>query len=688
MNQNQPRGRSRLYSAGSLFFALLLFFLWQLFNLQIVHGAEYFAQSQRKLLKYETVEAARGEIVDRNGHPLALSSVSWQLSLDTNLMGNARDETLQKLTELCLREGISWNDSLPISRESPFVYTKDESREGELTRFANFLKAIKQSEPAQASQLLSSLAEHYQLPSDLSPQTRRNLCGILYELELRRRELSVSSYVFAEGVSVDFLTKIKEYHLPGISISAAAVRTYETSAAAHLLGRVGQMNEEEWALFRSKGYGMDARVGKDGLERAFEEELHGSPGARTREYDTEGKLINELYSKEPVPGKQLRLTLDLGLQEKTEQVLAEQVPQLAHAEGAAVAILDVRDGSVLALASYPSFPLRSFSSEYQSLQDNPLRPLLNRALQGLYAPGSTYKMVTAVAGLEEGIITPSTKILDTGIYTYYKSPQPRCWIYRQTGKTHGLETVSEAITDSCNVFFYDVGRRLGIERIDKYAKLFGLGELTGIELPGELCGIIAGPSYTQSLGQTWYDGSTLSAAIGQENNRFTPLQLASYVATLASGGARYQVHLLKELRSNDGRETLTQTQAKQLDTIPLSPEHLNAVKEGMLAVTQSGSVSSYFKNCPVRVAAKTGSAQVTGSEDSNAVFVCFAPYENPEIAMAIVVEKGGSGSELGRISSEIINYYFGGPDASQAVNVTSPEAPPPQEEAPLAQDAP
>lgn len=683
MNQKHAQQRTRLVSAFSFFFVILILFVWQLVSLQVVHGAEYYAQSQRKIAKYETVEAARGEIVDRNGLPLAVSSVSWQLSLDTNLMGKDRDETLQKLTELCLREGVPWNDSLPISRESPYVYTKEKSRESDVRRYASFLKAIKLSEPAQASELLSQLAEHYRLPTDISPQTRRNLCGILYELDLRRRELSVSSYVFAQDVSVNFITKIKEYNLPGISISAGAVRSYKTLSAAHLLGRVGQMNEEEWALYQPKGYSMDAYVGKDGLERALEGELHGSPGARTREYDTEGNLIQETYSKQPTPGKQVRLTLDLGLQEKTEQVLAEQIPLLPHAEGAAVAILDVRDGSVLALSSYPTFDLTNFSADYQSLQENPLRPLLNRALQGLYAPGSTYKMVTAVAGLEEGIITPKTKILDTGVYTYYKSPQPRCWIYRQQGKTHGLETVSEAITDSCNVFFYDVGRRLGIERIDKYAQLFGLGDVTGIELPGEMCGIIAGPGYTQSLGQTWYDGSTLSAAIGQENNRFTPLQLANYVATLANGGQRYRVHLLQELRSNDGKEILMQAEKQLVDTVPLSPDNLNAVKEGMLAVTQSGSVSSYFRNCPVRVAAKTGSAQVTGSEDSNAVFVCFAPYEDPQIAMAIVVEKGGSGSELGRISSEILSYYFSAHDTASTVPLENPESPaPPTEDAP------
>lgn len=669
---NRLRQSRRFTLAISFILAILLLFIWQLFYLQVVHGADYLEQSVRKIAKTELVEAARGEIVDRNGLPLAVNTVSWQLSLDTAQMGDARNETLKTLTELCRRMGQACSDSLPITQTAPFAYTKDSIGDGAKQRFESYLRAVKLTEPPTAGALLEALAEHYELPTDLTPQTRRAICGILYELDLRRRELTQIPYVFAEDVSIELVTKLKEHGLPGVSVSPSSKRSYSTSAAAHLLGRVGQMNETEWEQYRDLGYSMDARVGKDGLERAFEEALHGSSGSRSREYDTEGTVISEVYTKEPVPGKQVRLTLDLALQEKTEQVLAEQIPRLGKAEGAAVAILDVRDGGVLSLASYPTYDLGSFSQTYESLQNDPLRPLFNRALQGVYAPGSTYKMVTAVAGLEEGVITAKTKILDTGRYTYYRNPQPRCWLYRQSGKTHGLETVTEAITDSCNIFFYDVGRRLGIDNIDKYAKLFGLGEPTGIELPGEGQGVIAGPAYTESLGQEWYDGNTLSAAIGQENNRFTPLQLASYVATLAGGGVRHQVHLLSELRSNDGKELLETTPSVTLDTVPLSAENLDAVKEGMLAVTQSGSVSSYFRKLPVKVGAKTGSAQVTGNEESNAVFVCFAPYENPEIAMAIVVEKGGSGSELGKIAAEIFDFYFSSKEAS-AVEEDTPE---------------
>lgn len=652
-------GRARTIFPLVLFFIILLLFVCQLFSLQVVRGADYRAQSQRKIAKSETVEAARGEIVDRNGIPLVSNRVSWQLRLDTAQMGERKAETLDALTALCRREGIAWADTLPLSTTAPYVYNEERRHDAP---FVGFLEKRKLASTQSGPQLLDALAEAYALPDTLTPQARRDICGILYELDLRRYDLNNTPYLFAEDLSVDFIAKLKEHGLPGLSITAGAERAYNTTAAAHLLGRVGRMNEGEWAAYKAQGYSMDARVGKDGLERAFEAQLHGTSGLRTREYDTDGVVVGEVYTKVPEPGKQLRLTLDLALQEKTEQVLAERIPQLGAAEGAAVAMLDVRDGSVLALASYPTFDPITFSDMYDSLQSDPRQPLFNRALQGLYAPGSTYKMVTAVAGLEEGVITPDTQILDTGRYTYYRTPQPRCWIYRQTGKTHGLETVSEAITDSCNIFFYDLGRRLGIDRLDAYARKFGLGEPTGIELPGEATGVIAGPAFTASLGQTWYEGNTLSAAIGQENNSFTPLQLASYVATLVNGGTRYQVHLQSEVRSNDGREILSQFAPNVLGQVTLQPETLAAVKEGMLAVTQSGSVAPYFSKLSVPVGAKTGSAQVTGNEHANAVFVCFAPYDNPEVCLAIVAEKGGSGSELGRIAAEILDQYFNPPE--------------------------
>jgi penicillin-binding protein 2 len=277
-------------------------------------------------------------------------------------------------------------------------------------------------------------------------------------------------------------------------------------------------------------------------------------------------------------------------------------------------------------------------------------------------------MVTAIGGLEEGIVTPTTKIVDTGRYTYYKDYQPQCWIFRQYGRTHGPQNVSEAITNSCNVFFYDVGRRLGIEKLGDYARLFGLGEYTGVELP-EAKGVVAGPEFTQSIGGVWNAGSTLSAAIGQENNQFSPLQLANYIATLANGGSHYSAHLLKSVKSADFSEVLVERKPELVDAINIKEENLNAVKMGMQELTESGSAARYFKDLDVQVGAKTGSAQVAADQESNAVFVAFAPFDDPQVALAIVVERGGSGSELGAIAADILTYYFHAEETLEAPDV-------------------
>lgn len=454
------------------------------------------------------------------------------------------------------------------------------------------------------------------------------------------------------NVSSRFLARVKEEGLTGVTFTPAVQRTGSGTLAPHVLGRVGKMSPAQWERYEDQGYAMDESVGKDGAEEAFESILHGKPGQKVLETDRQGQVVEQTYSIQPVPGKNVTLTLDREVQAAAQAALAEFLDKHPQATGGAAAVLDVRDGGVLALASQPGYDTATFSQDYAQLEKDPARPLINRAVQGLYAPGSTFKLVTATAALEEGVLTPETKILDTGRYTYYKSPQPQCWLYRQEGRTHGLETVSKAIEDSCNIFFYDAGRRVGIETLDKYARALGLGEKTGIELAGEQAGVVAGPAYTESVGGTWYEGSVLSAAIGQENNRFTPLQLAHMTATLVGGGDRWQVHLLKE---TEGEEPV---EKKRLGSVSLTEKNLAAIKEGMLALTQRGSLAGAFRALPVQAGAKTGSAQVTGEENSNAVLVCFAPYEKPEVALAIVVEQGGSGSTLGQTAVQILESYF------------------------------
>ena len=690
MDPKQFHRRTALSLA--LLFVILAAFLWVLYGLQIIHGEDYLAQSQRKIAATETVEAARGEILDRYGRVLVSNRISYQVTLDTSRMGTPeeRNATLLKLISISRAQGVEWSDSLPITASAPFIYTTNDvfsyaytdedgkaaTGQTQLGKLTGMMDGWSEEDSADA--LLQHMKESWELSDDLSDEDSRSLCGLLYELWLRRKGVTWSTYVFAKDVDIAFITAVKEAGLSGVSIDPVTVREYNTKYAAHLLGRVGPIYANEWEHYKNLDtdgdgegdYDMDDTVGKDGVELAFESYLRGTPGTRAVETDTSGKVVSETWltdsetgeSLAPQPGGNVILTLDIELQAAVEESLAARVPNLSEgrAEGAAVVVLDPNTSEVLASASYPTFNLSTYSADFNELSKDPLNPYLNRALSGIYAPGSTFKMVTAVAGLEEGIIEPSTEILDTGRYTYYKDYQPQCWYFRQYHRTHGLENVSEAIRDSCNVFFYDVGRRVGIDRLNAYASHFGLGESTGIELP-EKTGTLAGPNYTENvLGQKWNEGSTLPAAIGQENNQFTPLQLANYVATLVNGGTRHSVHLLRAVKSYDYSETLVSYEREVLDTLDIEQENLDAVKYGMYMVANdsTSSTSKYFRNLGVEVGAKTGSAQVTGNEDSNAVFVCFAPYDDPEVVISIVVEKGGSGSELGAIATDILSAYF------------------------------
>ena len=668
--------------------AVLLAYGGVLYDLQIVKGEDYAQQSVRRITDTEAVAASRGSILDSYGRVLVSNRTTYQVELDTAQMGDARNDILLRLLEVCREEDVAWNDGLAdiLTVKSPAAYlTADPFRdgEGELTWLGEVAEEhgwLEEdgSAPA-AGVLLDRMRETYELDGDLTDREARELAGVFYALDLRKQELTWSAYVFAQDVDIDFITKVKERGLTGVDIEATSVREYNTPYAAHLLGRVGPIYAEEWEDYRTldlngdgqPDYQMDDTVGKDGAEQAFERYLRGSDGVRIIEKNTSGKTVNESWRTQPVPGGNVALTIDIDLQAQVEQILADGVASLdsEEVEGAAAVMIGVDDGAVLAMASYPTFDLASYGTSYNDYVADPLKPLFNRALQGQYAPGSTFKMVTAVAGLEEGIIEPDTRILDTGVYTYYGANGPRCWIYNQGRGTHGLQTVSQAIQNSCNVFFYDVGRQVGISGLQRYAAAFGLGEPTGIEL-FERTGIMAGPEYTESMGGTWYDGSTLSVAIGQESSQFTPVQLANYIATLANGGTRYQVHLLQSVKSYDFSQVLYEHEPVVLETIDIAPENLEAVKKGMLAVTTQGSAARYFADLDFQVGAKTGSAQLTSANtnSSNAVFVCFAPYDDPEVALALVVEKGGSGALLGSMAADILDYYFSAADTQGAVS--------------------
>lgn len=539
-----------------------------------------------------------------------------------------------------------------------------------------------------AQPLISKMREYFEVDPAVSDEEGRALVGVLYEMLLRTKDVSTSEYVFASDVDISFITKVKEAGLAGVKIDTTTARTYNTNYAAHLLGRVGSIYYDEWyaddSYYRNNGYNMNDTVGKEGVEKAFESYLRGEAGVRTTETNANGKVVSETWVPDengelqvPQPGNNVMLTIDERLQEAVETSLSQRVPGMTdQVKGASAVVLDM-SGGVLAMASYPTFDLSIYSDSaaYNQVSQDPLAPLYNRAIQGLYSPGSTFKMITGVAALQEGYTTPGEEILDTGRFQYpagekypYGDYHPACWYYLQYGGKHGWENMGEAIRDSCNIFFFTLADRMGIDIIDEYASMFGLGQKTGIEINGEKTGRVAGPAASEALGQEWYDGLLLSAAIGQGTTECTPIQLANYIVTLVNGGNRYPVHLLKTVKTSDYSQVVEEYSAEPLDSINISEENLETVKEGIGLMASEGSVAKYFKDLPVKVGAKTGTAQVgSATAESNAVFVCFAPYDDPEIAISIVVERGGSGTELGAIAADIVSAYFGSENTNETV---------------------
>ena len=651
MKQNPSK--PRLIGLAVFFGLFLLLFLLTLYDHQIVHGREYLAKSITSNATAQEVEASRGILTDRNGKVLVSNRLTYTLTFSKeHFSGNEElNAALLRLIGLCRDNDISWNDSFPVSSAAPFSYLI-EVQESET--FLSFLS--RQNLPASitAPELMARLRTVFDVNPSLPAEEERALIGTRYELALR------SSYRFADDVPVELISQIVDGQFPGVTPGTSSARVYNTPYAAHILGRISRIYAEDWDKYKGLGYSMDALVGLGGVEQAFESYLHGTNGTRLITTDSKGKITGELYTKEPQPGHTVELTLDIDLQEATEKILAETIEGMidkdSQQRGGAAVVVQVGTADVLAMASYPTYNLATFSDDYDNLLHDSRLPMFNRAVDGIYAPGSTFKPCTAVAALESGVITPSTTVRDRGIYTYYAYPQPMCWIYRQSGGTHGTLNVTRAITESCNYFFYEVGRLTGIDVLDDYATQFGLGQHTGIEI-GDNSGALASPAYAESHGLDWSDGQVITAAIGQSYNLFTPLQLANYIATLVSHGQHYAAHLLKNVRSYDNTRLIYAYDKEPLNVVSMSESTVQAVLSGMHDLTTSGSVSSQFSRCAVSAGAKTGTAQV-GTEINNGVFVAFAPYENPEIAVAVVIEKGGSGAALADTAVSIINSYF------------------------------
>ena len=704
----------------SILLALLLIgFVMVLYNLQIVKGDEYRAASTVKIANTVTVEAARGELLDRYGRSLVGNRATYEITLNSSLMGAEaeRNANLMELITICRENDLEWTDTLPISKDAPFTYTDENAlvytnSEGKvkfsylgalldaLPLGTNILPNRWRSEDLAAAssvadlgegptaeEVIDGLRQYFLIDESLSDADARALIGVLYELNLRSQNVKQTEYIFAQDVDIDVISAVKERSLTGVNISATTVRQYNTTSAAHLLGRVGSIQSANWETYKAKGYNMNDKVGIDGMEAAFEDYLRGKSGTLIQEMNTSGKVVSESWmvddetgeAMEPEPGNHVMTTLDLRLQEKVEEVLANTIESLADTkEKGAIIVQSVNDGGILAMASYPTYDLSTVYSSteaYKAVSDDPRNPFVNRATSEIYYPGSTFKPLVAIAALEEGLVTPTEEIQDTGALQLpeeehypYGDYHPQCWIYRQYRGTHGWENMADALRDSCNIYFYTLGHRLGIDKIDEYAAMFGLGQKTGLEL-SEAEGYVAGPETSAMLGQEWYGGNLLSAAIGQDNTKITMLQLSNYIATLVNGGNRYQTHLLKTVKSSDFSETVYEYEAQPVETLDLDPAYVEAVKKGMWEVAndEESTVDQYLSNLAVEVGAKTGSAQVSADENANAVFVLFAPYDDPEIVISMVVEGGASGANLASAAGEIVNYYFGSEHTMESI---------------------
>lgn len=660
MMKNPHPSRRRVYVLLGFFCAFLVLFFAVLYDAQVVHGSENRARSITSNTASETVTASRGIITDRNGKVLVSNRLAYTLVVDKSSFGKdeaALNDAIWQLIQLCQEQGVTWNDTLPMTTgSSPQLTSKSLTKS-----FREYLDGNKLPTDGGSAEVLAAMRKLYKVDDSYTGAQARLIVGVRYELDGR------SSYTFAEDVSTELLGRITDGKYRGVTIKTAAARVYNTKLAAHILGTVGAIWQEEWRSdestgyvgYADKGYNMNDLVGKDGVEKAFEEYLHGNDGKRLITTDENGKITGELYTREPQPGGTVALTIDIDLQQVVEDTLASTIQGMidkdSNERGGAAAVIQVGTGEVLAMASYPTYDLETFNQDYDELVKDERLPMFNRATQGVYAPGSTFKLCTSVAALEEGIITPSTIIEDKGIYTYYVDPQPMCWIWRQAHTTHGRINVSQAIVDSCNYFYYEVGRLTGIKKLDEYATAFGLGQSTGIEI-GDVSGVLASPEWAEAHDREWTDGQTITAAIGQSYNLFTPLQLANYVATLVSGGEHYEAHLLKNVKSYYNSRVIGVYGKGPLNDLNISDSTMAAVTKGMHDLTYD-SLRSAFSRCVVEAGAKTGSAQV-GTDIANGTFVAYAPYDDPEIAIAIVVEKGGSGSLLANAAVDIINAWF------------------------------
>ncbi len=669
---NKIKVRYNIILLGIYIIGIIL--LVQLFNLQIVKGQEYRKQSNTRLTRETTIKAARGNICDRNGNKLVSTKMEFNLELyKTKIDNKTLNQTILDMINILDKNEDTYIDNLPIKVE-PFDFI------GSDETIQSWKKTNKMQEDLSAEECFYKLKQKYEIIQE-NVQDARKIMGIRYEISSKGYS-STKTVELAKNISRTSMLEISEKNsnFPGINIVTVPKVAYNSGTlASHILGTVGKITQPE--LEEKTNYDINDIIGKTGIQYVFEEYLKGKDGIKQIDMAVDGTVTDEYTEKEAVSGSDVILTIDANLQKVAEEALKEDIEKIAsggfaeksNANAGAVVVMNVKSGEVLALASYPDYEPQLFvegisTEKYNEYVNSTEKPLFNRAISGAYAPGSTFKMVTAIAGLETNKITPTEKINDIGVYP--RGHHPVCWYYTSFHSGHGYLNVSEAIKHSCNYFFYELGYRMGIDTLSKYASYFGLGRKTGIELQGEAVGDLATREKVEKQNKEWYLADTLSAAIGQSYNNFTPVQMAKYISMLVNGGNPIDVSIVKNIINIDGQEVSKQEinefvnkklnlQDEKVENLNMKKENIKAVLEGMRGVTSEsgGTAYSTFRNFEIEVGGKTGSAQ-TGN-GTNGWFVGFAPFDDPEIAVVVLVENGGHGGYTAEVAKKIIAEYFG-----------------------------
>ena len=692
-----------------LFAFIMVLYAMRLFNLQII-STDGNTDNTTYYTTVTTVRAARGDILDRNGKVLVGNRASYDLVFNHFVIKSAdnRNEYLYTLLKKCEELGVEHQDHLPVTTTRPFEYTLSDYSTAWQGYYQNYMSDRSWDPDVTAPLLIEKMRELYKIPEEWTEEEARAVIGLRYEFDLRG-VTNLPSYVFISDVDSENLAAILELNTPGLMVESSTVREYHTTYGAHILGYMGAMTDAEWQENQKLGYSMDADVGKSGFEQAFETYLHGIDGQRLDKVTKEGTIVSQQYleGKEPVAGNNVETTIDIDLQKVAEDALAQRMKEITDpnintggegegldAQGAAVVVMKVKTGEILACASYPTFNLATMKEDWDAINNDDLKPMFNRAFGATYAPGSTYKMCTLVAAMEnvygptnpkagQPIYAPGETIYDTGVFNHddFADFHPTCLFYSSSYGSHGDLTAQDALKVSCNLFFYELGYRMTIDMMDETAKGFGLGEPTGIELT-EKVGWRANEaskkaSYKNSADAAWNGGDRVLCAIGQSENRFTPLQLAVYTCTLANQGTRYRATFLNRVTSSDYRTLVYSNSPEVVSKMNISDTTYNTYVDGMRrVVTMIGGTATTCFGGPkdedntqwpskITVCAKTGTAQHSSGGSDHGVFVCFAPMDDPQVAIAIFGEKTAHGSSMAPVAEPILKAYFEMVDASE-----------------------